>query len=122
MQGASAQGLLFVIGVAISVIAFIGIVFVANMLLSPRRPSTPKELPFECGMEPAGRPWAAQRMRFATIAMLLVLFDAEAVLLFAVASRLRGSLVGVIEVGAFVIFLAIGLVYAWRKGALEWRW
>lgn len=121
MQGASAQSLLFVLGLATAATAFIGVVFVANALLSPRNPSAAKELPFECGMEQAGRPWSAQRLRFSTIAMLFVLFDAEAVLLFAVASRLRGNLIALVEVGAFVAFLALGLVYAWRKGALEWR-
>jgi NADH-quinone oxidoreductase subunit A len=50
-----------------------------------------------------------------------VLFDAEAVLLFAVASKLRGSFTALIEVGVFVLFLGFGLAYAWRKGALEWR-
>jgi len=121
MVGASVQALLFVIGLVISAVAFIGIVFAANVLLSPRNPGASKNSPFECGMEQAGQPWSAQRMRFTTIAMLLVLFDAEAVLLFAVASRLRGSVLAVVEVGIFVLFLAAGLFYAWRKGALEWR-
>jgi NADH-quinone oxidoreductase subunit A len=121
MQGASAQSLLFVGGFVLAATAFVGVVFLVNVLLSPRNPSSSKNSSFECGFDPAGQPWAAQRMRFSTVAMLLVLFDAEAVLLFAVASRLRGSLVGLLEVGAFVAFLALGLLYAWRKGALEWR-
>ena len=44
MEGASAQALLFVIGLAISATAFIGVVFVANILLSPRSPSAREEL------------------------------------------------------------------------------
>lgn len=122
MQDTWAQGLYFVIGFAASATAFIGVVFVANFLLSPSKPSADKSLPFECGIDPAGNPWSAQRMRFASVAMLLVLFDAEAILLFAVATKLRGSAVALVEVGAFVGFLLFGLVYAWRKGALEWRW
>lgn len=121
MVGGSAQGLLFVIGVVVASAAFIGVVFVANAILAPKRPYAEKQTPFECGLDQAGRPWSAQRMRFSTVAMLLVLFDAEAVLLFAVATRLRGNLIALAEVGAFVAFLALGLVYAWRKGALEWR-
>lgn len=121
VQGASTQGVLFVIGLVGAAAAFIGIVFAANVLLSPRKPSASKGEPFECGLDQAGQPWSAQRMRFATVAMLFVLFDAEAVLLFAVASRLRGGVVALIEVGLFVAFLAVGLAYAWRKGALEWR-
>jgi len=121
MQGAFAQGLLFVLGLATAATAFILVVFVANALLSPRNPSAAKNSPFECGMEQAGEPWAAPRLRFSSIAMLFVLFDAEAVLLFAVASGLRGNPVAALEVAAFVLFLALGLGYAWRKGALEWR-
>ena len=121
MQGAYAQAILFVLGLAASSAAFIGVVFVANALLSPRNPSFEKGTPFECGMEQAGEPWASPRLRFSTIAMLFVLFDAEAVLLFAVASALRGNPLAALEVGVFVVFLGFGLLYAWRKGALEWR-
>lgn len=121
MQGLSVQSLMFVTGLVVSAMAFIGLVFGANILLSPRNPTKLKEAPFECGMEQQGVPWASQRIRFSTVAMLFVLFDAEAVLLFAVATGLRGSLVALAEVGAFVAFLAFGLLYAWRKGALDWR-
>ena len=121
MQGAYAQGILFVLGLATAATAFILVVFLANSLLSPRNPSPSKDAPFECGMEQAGEPWASPRLRFSTIAAIFVLFDAEAVLLFAVASGLHGNLKALIEVAVFVAFLAIGLAYAWRKGALEWR-
>ena len=121
MQGAFAQGILFVLGLAIAATAFILVVFAANSLLSPRNPGTDKDSPFECGMEQAGEAWVPPRMRFSTIAMLFVLFDAEAILLFAVASALHGSLLSLLQVGSFVLFLALGLVYAWRKGALEWH-
>lgn len=121
MSGAYAQGLLFVLGLATAATAFILVVFLANTLLSPKDPSPAKDSPFECGIEQAGEPWAAPRLRFSTVAMLFVLFDAEAVLLFAVASGLRGHPIALVEIGAFVAFLAFGLAWAWRKGALEWR-
>lgn len=121
MDGTSAENLWFVIGLVAAAAGFIGVVFVANKLLAPSAPSAEKGAPFECGLDPAGRPWSAQRMRFSTIAMLFVLFDAEAALLFAVATRLRGSVLALVEVAVFAALLALGLVYAWRKGALEWR-
>lgn len=121
MQGAFTQGVFFVLGLVTAATAFILVVFLANAILSPRKPNPAKDAPYECGMEQAGEPWAPPRMRFSTIAMLFVLFDAEAVLLFAVASGLKGSPVALLEVGGFVIFLAFGLGYAWKKGALEWR-
>ncbi len=121
MQAASVQGILFVLGLVTAATAFILVVFVANSVLAPRNPSSEKDAPFECGMEQAGEAWSPPRMRFSTIAMLFVLFDAEAILLFAVAPVLRGNPLALIEVGGFVFFLAIGLGYAWGKGALEWR-
>jgi len=121
MQGAFAQGILFVLGLATAATAFILLVFGANAVLSPRDPNPAKNSPFECGMEQAGEPWVAPRLRFSAIAALFVLFDAEAVLLFAVASGLRGNPLALVEVAVFVAFLAFGLAFAWRKGALEWR-
>ena len=121
MQQAFAQGVLFVVGLAAAATAFILVVFLANAALSPRNPSPGKNAPFECGMDQAGEAWSPPRMRFSTIAMLFVLFDAEAILLFAVVSGLRGNPLAVVEAGGFVLFLALGLAYAWRKGALEWR-
>ena len=121
MQGAPAQGILFVLGVVVAATAFILAVFLANSVLSPREPNSSKDSPFECGMPPAGEAWAPPRMRFSTIAMLFVIFDAETILMFAVASVLRGNPSALIEVGGFVAFLALGLAYAWRKGALQLR-
>lgn len=121
MHAASVQVLLFVLGLASAATAFVGVVWGLNALLSPRDPNPVKNAPFECGMEQAGLPWSSQRLRFSTVAMLFVLFDAESVLLFAVISRLRHSTFALVEVAAFIGFLALGFVFAWRKGALEWR-
>ena len=121
MQGVSADSLLFVLGAAVAAVGFIAMVFGINKLVSPRDPAAEKGEPYECGMEQAGAPWAATRVRFATIALLFVLFDAEAILLFAVASELRGSLTALVEVGIFAAFLALGLALAWKKGALTWQ-
>lgn len=121
MQSTATQGVLFVLGLATAGVGLIAVVFLLNYLLSPSRPSAEKNEPYECGMEPGGSPWQATRLRFATVAVLFVLFDAEAALMFAVASGLRGNPVAIAEVGIFTSMLALGLVYAWRKGALEWR-
>lgn len=120
MQGTS-ENVLFVLGLLTSTVGFILLVLLLNALLAPKRPSAEKAEPYECGMPQQGTPWAPVNIRFSTIALLFVLFDAETVLLFAIAPRLRGSLLGLAEAGAFAAFLAFGLFYAWRKGALQWR-
>lgn len=111
---------LFVLGLAAGPVLFLLVLFVANALLAPKRPNELKTSAYECGIPQAASPWRAVNIRFSTIALLFVIFDAETVLLFAVASGVRGSLAGAAEVGAFAAFLALGLVYAWRKGGLKW--
>ena len=120
MQASTSSAVLFVMGAALAAAGFIGVVFLANLALSPRRPTALKAEPYECGMEPGGHPWAIVRLRFAAIAMIFVLFDAESALLFSVAAALKGSWLAAAEIGAFALMLALGLAYAWKKGALEW--
>jgi len=121
VEGAYAESVLSVIGLAGATVAFLLIVFGINAILSPRDPTPEKLEPYECGMPQAGIPWTPVRVRFTALALLLVVFDAEVVVLFAVASGVRGSLSGMIAVGVFLGLLTLGLVYAWRKGVLEWR-
>jgi NADH-quinone oxidoreductase subunit A len=117
---ATSESVLFVLGLGIAATAFILLVWGVNAVFSPRNPSQAKGEPYECGVDAGGRPWERVDLRFSTLALLFVLFDAEAALLFAVSTNLHGSLVGVLEVAAFTGFLALGLFYAWRKGALKW--
>jgi len=54
-------------------------------------------------------------------ALLFVMFDVEAVFIFPWAVRLEFlGWFAVVEMTAFVLILALGLVYAWRKGVLRW--
>ena len=121
MSAASAQAVLLLIGALVAAVTFVGLVFGANALLSPRKPTPEKLEPYECGMPPAGDPHARLPIRYAAVAVLFVIFDVEAVLLFAVASRLRGSVAGGAAVLVFSALLGLGLAYAWKTGALKWR-
>lgn len=121
MSAASAQAVLFVIGAGIAAAAFVGLVFGANTLLAPSDPTHLKLEPYESGMPQAGDPHVNFPLRYAEVAVLFVIFDVESVLLYAVATRLHGSLGGALSVLSFAVFLALGLVYAWKTGALKWR-
>jgi NADH-quinone oxidoreductase subunit A len=122
MPVGSADSVFYIAGAVLAAVSFVGLVFGANKLLSPRNPTPQKLEPYECGMDQQGDPHMAVRPRYATIAVIFVIFDAEAVLMFAVAPRLHGSPTALAAVAGFTVFLAFGLVYAWRKGALTWRW
>ena len=121
MSAASAQAVLFIIGASVAAVAFVGLVFGANALLSPRNPTEKKLEPYECGMAQGGDPHVRFPLRFASIAVLFVIFDVESVLLFSVATRIRGDLSGGLALLGFAAMLAFGLLYAWKTGALQWR-
>ena len=121
MVTSSAGAVLFLLGALAAAVAFVGAVFGANALLSPRNPNALKLEPYECGMEPAGDPHVRFPIRYAAVAVLFVIFDVESVLLFAVASRVHGSVGGGLAVVFFSSLLALGLAYAWKTGALKWQ-
>jgi NADH-quinone oxidoreductase subunit A len=111
-------GLLLAVGVLFFVVAM-----TANRLLRTTRPSAEKATTYECGLDPVGVDWAQAQIRYYVYAYLYVLFAVEAVFLFpwAVIFDDPGfGLVAVVEMGIFVGVLALGLLYAWRKGVLRW--
>lgn len=121
MLNVSSQSVSFIMGLTVAPACFILLIFTVSKLVAPRNPTPEKAEPYECGMIQAGQPLGRVRFRFTTLAILFVLFDAEAILLFAVAPVLKGSVSGLIQVAVFTAFPAFGLAYAWSKGALEWR-
>nr|HID59363.1 NADH-quinone oxidoreductase subunit A [Desulfobacterales bacterium] len=81
-----------------------------------------KMLPYECGMDPIGHARTRFSVRFYIIAMLFIIFDIEAAFFYPWAVVYRDlGLFGFVEMLVFIIVLLIGLVYLWKKGALEWE-
>ena len=90
--------------------------------LGPSRTSASKYDAFECGNESTGSAWGRFSVKFYLTAILFIIFDVEVVFLYPWAVRLRE--LGWYGFGAMAIFLAVlafGLLYEWRKGALEWE-
>ena len=90
-------------------------------LLGPRRRDPEKETIYECGvplLDSAREPFT---VKFYLVAILFILFDIETVFLlpYAVVYKKLG-IVGLAEMGVFILILAGGLVYLWKRGALEW--
>ena len=90
-------------------------------LLRPSRPSSVKLEAFECGNPSSGSAWGRFSVKFYLTAILFIVFDIEVVFLYpwAVAYRELGVL-GFVEMALFVAVLTLGLMFVWRKGALEW--
>ena len=106
---------------AAAALAMVGAMLGAGGLIRPTRPQPQKYLTYESGVDPAGEGWAQSHVRYYIYALLFVLFDVEAVFIFPWATRLevyQGF--GLVEMAAFILILALGLVYAWRKGVLRW--
>ena len=90
-------------------------------LVQPDRPSRQKSINYESGVDPVGSGWTQSPIRYYVFAVLFVLFDVEAVFIFPWAIGLeRFGVFGLVEMAIFIIILALGLVYAWRKGVLRW--
>ena len=94
----------------------------AGSLLRPRRPQPEKYITYESGVDPVGIGWSQSQVRYYIYALLFVMFDVEAVFLFPWATRLEAyGAFGLFEMLIFIAILALGLLYAWRKGVLTWQ-
>ncbi len=91
-------------------------------LLGPRRPSRVKATAFECGSVPLGNARERFGVKFYLLALLFIVFDIEAVFLYPWAVLLRElGWGGFVSMAIFGFTLVIGLVYVWKKGALDWE-
>ena len=88
----------------------------------PAQPTDVKLETFECGNEPSGSAWGRFSVKFYLTAILFIVFDVEVVFMYpwAVLFRKLGWF-GFDAMAMFIAVLAIGLLYEWRKGALEWE-
>ena len=103
-----------------AVIVFGGLI--ASKLLAPRGHKTAEKLrSYESGEEPLGTGQVQFPVRFYIFALLFVVFDVEAVFMYPWAVVL-GDLgwPGFVTMAVFGFTLALGLVYVWKKGALDW--
>jgi NADH-quinone oxidoreductase subunit A len=108
--------ILFVVGLLAS-----GMFLLLSHLASAYRPTSVKAMPYESGINPLGDTRERYSVKFYIVAMLFIVFDIETIffLPWAVVFRELG-LFGLIEMFIFIFVLAVGLAYAWKKGALEW--
>jgi NADH-quinone oxidoreductase subunit A len=112
-----------VAAVALIGVAFVTVALTANRLLRPSAPTREKLTTYECGVDPVGQGWAQSQIRYYIYTFLYVIFAIDAVYLFPWATVFAGpgfGAVTLVEMFVFLGVLAVGLLYAWRKGVLRW--
>jgi len=109
------------LAVALAGALLVIVAFVAGKLIAPSSPSFEKLLTYECGIDPVGEGWSQSQIRYYVYGFLFVIFDVESVFLLPWA-RVFSTLAytAVVEMAIFIGILAVGLLYAWRKGVLQW--
>ena len=108
--------------VLLTAIAFVGVVIALSRAISPRSYHAHKFEAYECGIPTRGKSWMQFRVGYYLFAILFLMFDVETVFLFPWAVVVRDMGVqALVSVVFFIVILVLGLAYAWRKGALEWK-
>ena len=105
---------------AISLILPTAAIVIAS-LLSPKKPDESKNETYECGVETVGSTWVQFKPQYYVYGLAFLVFDVETIFLYPFAVAFKEiSLFAVSEGVLFILILLGGLLYAWRKGALEW--
>lgn len=116
---------------AVLIFLLVGVAMVVSPLIMlalvrPKVPLVAKDIAYECGMDPVGDAQVCFDLRFYTDALIFVVFDVEAVFMFPWAKVYRSfaaegnSGFALAEGVIFVGILALGLVYVWAKGDIDW--
>jgi NADH-quinone oxidoreductase subunit A len=108
--------LLFLIAAVLAVAMFI-----LSSVIGPKNPTPEKMMPFECGSDSTGTKNVRLSVKFYMTAILFVVLDVEVVLLYPwVISFRESGWSGLLLMAPFLTLLTVGLIYEWKKGAMEW--
>jgi NADH-quinone oxidoreductase subunit A len=99
-----------------------GALLVIPSLIAPRRVTSVKAAPFECGKDPIEIAEGRFAIKFSTIAIFFILIDIELLFIWPWAMLYRRlGWFGFAEMMVFLGILMLGFLYIWRKGGLEWE-
>ena len=108
--------------VILTAIALVAVALGIARAISPRSFNPQKGEAYECGIPTRGKSWMQFKVGYYLFAILFLMFDVETVFLFPWAVKMRAlGTDGILAIAVFFGILVLGLVYAWRKGALEWK-
>ncbi|HEY3289520.1 MAG TPA: NADH-quinone oxidoreductase subunit A [Anaerolineae bacterium] len=111
----------FVAVMMLAAVLLMGVALIGAAILRPKKPSKAKLETYECGMETVGDAWVQFRVQYYIFALIFVLFDVGGVFLFPFAVAYNSlPLYTIVIVSLFILTLLGSLLYAWRKGVLQW--
>ncbi len=116
----------------IGILLIIAVLFTVTIPLIPKLLQAIRIIPtkknpvkfsqYECGMQTIGKTWVQFNFRYYFFAVLFVLLDMLTIFLYPWAVNIKDlGIGGLVAVGVFLVILLIGYIYAWRKGALQWK-
>ncbi len=112
---------LLVVVILIAILIVAAAIGIAK-LIAPRSYNPQKGEAYECGIPTRGKSWMQFKVGYYLFAILFLMFDVETVFLFAWAVVVQDlGIYGLLSVLFFLLILVLGLAYAWKKGALEWK-
>ena len=108
--------------VILTAIAVVAVALGIARAISPRSYNPQKGEAYECGIPTRGQSWMQFKVGYYLFAILFLMFDVETVFLFPWAAVVQDlGVYGLVSIFFFIVVLILGLAYAWKKGALEWK-
>lgn len=108
--------------VILTAIALVAVALGIARAISPRSYNPQKGEAYECGIPTRGQSWMQFKVGYYLFAILFLMFDVETVFLFPWAVVVQDlGVYGLVSIFFFIVVLILGLAYAWKKGALEWK-
>ena len=108
--------------VILSAFALVAVALGIARAISPRSYNPQKGEAYECGIPTRGQSWMQFKVGYYLFAILFLMFDVETVFLFPWAAVVQDlGVYGLVSIFFFIVVLILGLAYAWKKGALEWK-
>lgn len=108
--------------VILTAIALVAVALGIARAISPRSYNLQKGEAYECGIPTRGQSWMQFKVGYYLFAILFLMFDVETVFLFPWAAVVQDlGVYGLVSIFFFIVVLILGLAYAWKKGALEWK-
>jgi NADH-quinone oxidoreductase subunit A len=110
-----------ILAMLVLVFLFAALSFVASKLLGPKRPTSAKRAPYECGIVPESEPVERFPVKFYLVAMAFIVLDVEIIFLYPFTTILRDlGTYGVIVMGTFLLVLLVPFGYLLSTGAVDW--